>query len=330
MAKKQFKKGVWLHDIHKLGGKKGIELFIKRYADSGFNLVVPCVKNPDGLLDFHSRIGVVRQESKEWDPLEYMAAEAEKAGIKLHAWFCVNPEGDKGILLKQHPEYTARTPEGEKSKCGNGWFTCIAHPEVRNYQVRIMSEAAKNYDIDGIHLDYIRTGDNVCFCKICAPMFKKFTGVDFKKSRWWQREHPGWYNWRINNVTKIVAAISKNCKKYKKELSAAVYHAFPFTMITQSQDFPRWCHQGYLDMVAPMTYTPDPYMMRAYTRNHLANMEGKTELWEGLITGHRRKKNQKDWVLEEAGIAKKLGAQGVMIFEHHGIDDKLLQNLGKL
>ena len=322
MVKKKFKKGVWLHNIHSLGGKKGIEAFIKRYADAGFNLVVPCVKNPDGLLDYHSRIGRIRPESEEWDPLEYMASQAKKSGIKLHAWFCVNPEGDKGILLKKHPEYVARTAEGGKSSCGNGWFTCIARPEVRNYQIKIMSEVAKNYDVDGIHLDYIRTGDNVCLCKICGPQFKKLTGVDIKKARWWQRETPAWYKWRINNVTKIVSGVSKNCKKYKKELSAAVYHAFPLTMVTQSQDFPGWCRDGYLDMVAPMTYTPDPYMMSSYARNHIANMGGKTELWEGLITSRRRRKGQKNWVLEEAKIAKKLGAHGVMIFEHHAIDNK--------
>ena len=83
-------------------------------------------------------------------------------------------------------------------------------------------------------------------------------------------------------------------------------------------------------MVAPMTYTPDPYMMQAYTRNHIANMEGKAELWEGLITNRRIKAGQENPVLEQAKIAKKLGAQGVMIFEHHAIDDKLLREIGKL
>ena len=329
MAKKRFKKGVWLHSIPRLGGKQGIEAFVKRYADAGFDLLVPCVKNPDGLVDYHSRVARVNPASLEYDPLAYLAAQARAAKIKVHAWFCVNPEGDQGKLLSAHPEYVARTPDGGKSNCGNGWFTCVARTQVRAYQVKIMSEVAKNYDVDGVHLDYIRTGDNVCFCDICRPNFKRATGVDFREARWWQKEHPGWYSWRINNVTKIVAAVSKNCKKHKKELSAAVYHAYPYTMVTQSQDFPRWCREGYLDMVAPMTYTPDPYMMRAYTRNHVANMKerGRAELWEGLMSGRRSKA---DWTLEEAKIAKELGAHGVMIFEHHGISDKLLKGLSRL
>ena len=329
MAKKKFKKGVWLHNIPKLGGKAEIEKFVKRYADAGFDLLVPCVKNPDGLVDFHSKVAKVNPASRDWDQLEYMVSQAKAAKIKLHAWFCVNPEGDSGKLLGEHPEYVARTPNGEKSNCGNGWFTCIARPEVRNYQIKLMAEVAKNYDVDGIHLDYIRTGDEACFCEICQPNFKKATGVDFKQARWWQREHPGWYSWRINNVTKIVAGVSKHCKKHKKELSAAVYHAYPYTMVTQSQDFPRWSREGHLDMVAPMTYTPDPYMMTAYTKNHVANMKGagKTELWEGLMSGRRSGSGP---VLEQAKLAKKLGAQGVMIFEHHGIGDDLLKKLSKL
>ncbi len=327
MAKK-FKKGVWLHNIPKLGGKQGIDRFVKRYADAGFDLLVPCVKNANGLVDYHSRIAAVNPASREWDPLEYMTAQAKQAGIKVHAWFCVNLEGDSGKLLAEHPEYAALTPDGKRARTGAGWFTCLARPEARNYQVRIMGEVAKNYDVDGIHLDYIRTGDNVCFCKICSAMFKKVAGVNFKESRWWQREIPGWYNWRIGNVTKIVAGVSKQCKKYKKELSAAVYHAFPYTMITQSQDFPGWCREGYLDMVAPMTYTPDPYMMQAYTRGHIANMEGKTELWEGLIVGYHGSKSKS--LLEEVKLAKKLGAHGAMIFEHHGISDALLKQLARI
>jgi len=70
--------------------------------------------------------------------------------------------------------------------------------------------------------------------------------------------------------------------------------------------------------------------VESYARNHIANMRGKTELWEGLITGHRRNKNKKSWVPEEARIAKKLGAHGVMVFEHHGISDILLKILSKL
>jgi uncharacterized lipoprotein YddW (UPF0748 family) len=330
MARKKFKKGVWLHSIPDLGGKQGIERFVKRYADAGFDLLVPAVKNFDGRVDYHSRIADVNPPSAKWDPLEYMAGVARKSGIKIHTWFCVNPEGQKGAFLRAHPEYAALTPDGKKAKCGDGYFTCLARPEVRNYKVRLMAEVAERYDVAGIHLDYIRTGDNVCFCKSCAAKFKKIAGVDFKKSRWYQRESPAWYQWRINNVTKIVSAVSAKCKKYKKELSAAVYHAHPYTMVTQSQDFPRWCREGYLDMVAPMTYTSDPEMMRYYTKNHVANMEGKTELWEGLITGGRRSKGKPDWVFEEARIAKKLGAQGVMIFEHHGINDALLKKVAKL
>ena len=88
---KRIKKGVWMHFIPRLGGKAGIERFVKRYADAGFDLLIPCVKNIDGLLDYHSRVGRVRPESQEYDPLEYMCAVARKAGIKVHAWYCNNP-----------------------------------------------------------------------------------------------------------------------------------------------------------------------------------------------------------------------------------------------
>jgi len=43
-----------------------------------------------------------------------------------------------------------------------------------------------------------------------------------------------------------------------------------------------------------------------------------------------RNKNKKSWIPEEVKIAKKLGAHGVMIFEHHGIGDSLLKEISKI
>ena len=323
---KRIKKGVWLHFIASLAGKRGIDDFVDRYADAGFDLLIPCVKNVDGLLDYHSKIGFVRDEFKTWDPLEHLTRRANHRGIKVHAWFCNNPEGPKGKLLSEHPEYAAMTPEGEKAKCHSGFFTCLARPQVIDYAHSIMAEVAQNYGVDGIHLDYIRTGEHACFCKICRTEFKKRMGIDISGAKWSHFADPRWYNWRIANVTRLVSRISSTCRKKKKELSAAVYNDYPASMYTQSQDFPMWSEKGYLDLAVPMNYTPDSAMMMSYARNHAANMRGKAELWEGLGYFMLKKIGK---LTEQISLLKDFGVKGVCLFEHHNISDSDLRALSK-
>ena len=324
---KKIRKGVWLHFIASLGGKPGIDKFVDRYADAGFNLLIPCVKNVDGLLDYHSDIGTVREEFRKWDPLEYLTKRANSRGIKVHAWFCNNPEGPRGRLLKEHPEYAAVTPEGRKAKCHSGFFTCFSRPQVIDYEYSIMAEVAERYGVDGIHLDYIRTGEHACFCEICAKRFRKITGGEPRKAKWHHFINPDWYKWRIANVTRLVSRISEKCGKEGKELSAAVFNDYPGSMYTQSQDFPMWSEKGYLDLVIPMNYSPDPAMMMSYTRNHRANMRGDTELWEGL--GYFMLKRI-DRLTEQIGLLKDFGVKGVCVFEHHNITDRDLKILSRI
>ncbi len=315
------KKGVWLHNIPSLKGKQGIEHFVKRYADAGFELLIPCVKNIDGLLDYHSKVGVVRPESQEWDPLAYMAEIARREKIKIHTWYCNIPEGSQGKLLQEHPEYAAITPDGEKAKCHSGYFTCVARPEVRDYEYRIMAEVVDNYDVDGIHLDYIRTGENACYCPVCRAACKEITGEELDPAK---SPPLDWFRWRVDNVTKLVARIADKCHQANKELSAAVFRDYPSTMHSQSQDFVRWSKEGHLDLVIPMNYTPDPEMMMGFTRNHVANMAGSAELWEGL--GHFILRKT-DKLLEQIRLVKDYGVKGVVIFEHHNVTDKDLEAL---
>ena len=52
--------------------------------------------------------------------------------------------------IKKHPEWLIRGIKGEMYPNLN-----IANPDARKYLVKKVSKALK-YDIDGIHLDYIR------------------------------------------------------------------------------------------------------------------------------------------------------------------------------
>lgn len=88
-----------------------------------------------------------------YDPLEFAIEECHKRGMELHAWIVTIPvgkwqsEGCKRLRKKM--------PAIIRNIGGEGYMN-PERKETGDYLAKICSEVTKNYDIDGIHLDYIR------------------------------------------------------------------------------------------------------------------------------------------------------------------------------
>jgi uncharacterized lipoprotein YddW (UPF0748 family) len=104
---KKFGLGVWAHSVHDFGDAESIARHAARLADAGFDLLIPCVKNPPGYADFRTDIAAVNPKYPDWDPLRVLITECQKRSVKVHPWFCVFTEGDGSRLRREHPECTA-------------------------------------------------------------------------------------------------------------------------------------------------------------------------------------------------------------------------------
>jgi len=102
-----------------------------------------------------------------YDPLEYMTEECHKRGIQVHAWF-VNGAygaGQPKHVLDAHPTWAVDDGAG-----GAIWYD-FGKQEVRRFQSDLMIECLRRYDVDGLHLDYIRYGPHLCYCDECQREF---------------------------------------------------------------------------------------------------------------------------------------------------------------
>ncbi|MFQ6608566.1 MAG: glycoside hydrolase family 10 protein, partial [Fidelibacterota bacterium] len=95
-------------------------------------------------------------EDPGYDPLAYAIEQAHARGLELHAWFNVFASASlhEGAPAAEHPEWICR------DRSGNPMTENIALSpgldSVREYLVSVAMEIIRNYDIDGLHLDYIR------------------------------------------------------------------------------------------------------------------------------------------------------------------------------
>src|SRR5205807_408948 len=94
-----------------------------------------------------------------FDSLGEAVSYGHKIGLQIHAWVSINEDdhgwGIQSEFSKKHPEFRWRRRDGRPYRSQ----LSFAFPEVRKYKLAILEELLTNYPLDGLFLDWIRTGD---------------------------------------------------------------------------------------------------------------------------------------------------------------------------
>lgn len=175
--------------------------------------------------------------SPGYDALAFAIDECHKRGMKLHAWVVAIPVGrwnDTGCknLRKTVPNLLI--------KIGNEGFMNPEASGTAAYLARFCLDITKRYDIDGIHLDYIR-----------YPETWKFPMIHYRCR---------------NYITKIVKSVHDAVKAEKPwvMMSCSPVGKYADTKRQWShgwnardvvfQDAALWLEMGYMDALFPMMY----------------------------------------------------------------------------
>ncbi|MCK4807112.1 MAG: family 10 glycosylhydrolase, partial [Candidatus Aegiribacteria sp.] len=155
-----------------LESPESIDALVDRAAEAGANGIIVQVAGRAEAY-YRSSILPVATFQDGFDPLEYTIARARPRGMEVHAWinaFLVwsapYSPNDSTHIWYTHPEwfmtdkYGRSTSEYTRDECDRnglvGATLSPALPEVREFLADVAREIAVNYNVDGIHLDYIR------------------------------------------------------------------------------------------------------------------------------------------------------------------------------
>ena len=161
-----------------LKSKKSIDDMVNFAIEKNINhLFVQVRGRGDSFYEsqFTSRSQILSES--EFDPLAYLLDTANGKGINIHAWVNVYflwsskslPKDERHILHMQQ-QWLDTTEEwpvdvGKQlemvavNNYSEGLFLSPNHPDVNEYLIKVFRELITNYDIDGLHLDYIRYQD---------------------------------------------------------------------------------------------------------------------------------------------------------------------------
>ncbi|MDU1905483.1 MAG: family 10 glycosylhydrolase [Dysgonomonas sp.] len=188
-----------------------------------------------------------------YDPLQFAIEECHKRGMECHAWFVTFPLGSRK-QVQSHRKNSIATKRADICKLHQGeWYLDPGNPQAREYVLRLVDELVSNYDIDGIHFDYIRYPESAA----------KFPDQDtFRKYGNRQRDLK---TWRRNNITTLVSGIYDLVKSRKPWVQVSCSPLGRYRDLdprkgkwtaygSVHQDAGKWMKDGKMDAVYPMLY----------------------------------------------------------------------------
>jgi len=260
-----------------------IPTIMKNCADAGFNAVLFQVRgNGTAFYDSPYEPWAEEFDFKDpgFDPLEVACREAKAKNLDLHAWINVMPgwrgpkePADKNQLYHTHPNWFWYDKDGVRQPLNHkvrdkqrGWYVSVnpCLPEVRTYLADLSGDIAKRYDIDGLHLDYIRYPREPVLAGEVVPdyprdertvaLYKAETGLTPDE------DAEKWHAWRTEQVNQLVRDIHQSLHQAKPKavLTAAIGSNPEHHTSKYFQDARTWMQRDIIDGIVLMNYTDDP------------------------------------------------------------------------
>ncbi len=184
----------------------------------------PCMTNTAG-------------KSPGYDPLQFCIDECHKRGMECHAWIVTIPVGKaNGYGCKQ----LRRKFPNRIIKVGEEYYMNPELPETGDYIANICREVTRRYDIDGIHLDYIRYPETWRFRYSREVGRRNITSIVRKIYSAVKLEKP----W-----------VKLSCSPIGKHDDLSRYRSNGWNAYTAvCQDAQGWLREGLMDELFPMMY----------------------------------------------------------------------------
>ena len=254
-----------------------------------------------------------------YDPLQFAIEQAHKRGLEIHAWInCIrcfsgtelNILNNSNHISKRKPEWVIEdVRDGQKS-----YWLDPGLPEVREYLSDMIAEMVEKYDVDGVHLDFLR-----------------YPGKNFEDEFSYGVHGTGLSRdeYRRKNITVLVELINKKIKAIKHFVKLGVA---PIGIFKNEkgitgwegysevyQDSREWLKRGLVDYLTPQIYWgfDDNPRFGLVAKEWTENSYGRS-----IVLGiGAYKPNVKSEINAMIQYARTINAGGVAFFRYQNIKD---------
>jgi uncharacterized lipoprotein YddW (UPF0748 family) len=336
---------------------------VETAREGGFNTLIVQVRGRGDAFytsRHEPRPTLLAKQPASFDPLDLMVTTAHRAGLKVHAWINVNLVSDarspasRRHIVHTHPEWlmVPRPLAAELSKMNpkrpeylrrlsayarahsdrvEGIFASPIHKEFVEHILRVIGDIVSRYEVDGVHLDYIRfPNDEFDYSAETLNAFRSSVSATLSSTE--RREYAArargrpffytdmfpqrWQEFRRDRLTDLLTRIRSTVKSRRPDatLSAAVFPDATEASTHRFQDWGMWLESGLLDAICPMAYTTDPALFRSQIAG-VEQLAGARPVWAGIGAYQLSPKA----TVENIRAARQLGAEGVVLFSYDNL-----------
>ncbi len=211
------------------------------------------------------------------DVLQTLIDGAQARGMQLHAWISVAPSwhdvyrdlpAPAGWIATEHGRTAPESQRWVTRNATGTWSTYLdmGVPAVQDHVAAVVAEIVERYDVDGIHLDYVRyEGADRGYNPAALAAYRRDTGATGTPAP----TDPTFTRWRRDQATQVIRRARDEIDASGRDvtLSAAVISwgpgpstpdlsgfrtSSPYTRTLQ--DWDRWARSGLVDLLLPMNY----------------------------------------------------------------------------
>jgi uncharacterized lipoprotein YddW (UPF0748 family) len=347
-----------------LASPESIASLVRSASASGFNTLLVQVRGRGDAFyasRLEPRAEVLAGQPAAFDPLGAVTALAHERGLRVHAWINVNliSSGADLPASRQHlvythpdwlmvpralafelartdpksPEYVGRLARWTRTMSSTieGIYVSPVHPAAVDHLVRVVDDIVSSYELDGIHLDYVRyPSSDFDYSRSSLVAFRKAIDADMtpaERARFGLRDaselvgatdaFPGrWADFRRSRLNALVMRLHTlvQARRPAMVLSAAVYPDPMEAAGARLQDWRMWLDNQLIDVVCPMVYTPDASVFASQIAS-VRQLATGSPVWAG-IGAYRLSSSQ---TIANIRTARRLGADGVVLFSYDSI-----------
>lgn len=188
-----------------------------------------------------------------YDPLAFAITEAHRRGMELHAWVVTIPCFKQSVAKQMGQRSVLKTHPSLCVKHNDMYYLDPGKLDTEDYLASLCNEIVSNYDVDGLHFDYIRYPEGA---------------TKFNDSESYKRYGKGQPKsaWRRDNINRIVRRIYTETHAVKPWVRISSSPVGKYADLSRyssrgwnardavHQDAEGWLREGIHDMLLPMMY----------------------------------------------------------------------------
>ncbi|HEX8523657.1 MAG TPA: family 10 glycosylhydrolase [Tepidisphaeraceae bacterium] len=259
-------------------------------------------------------------------------------GLKIQAWVSINEDdhgwGIRSDFSREHPEFRWKRRDGRMFKSQMSF----SFPEVRQYKLAILRELLEKYKIDGLFIDWIRTGDirdnpqtdpkGVADSGYEEPNVRAFADRYKQDPHEVANDDERWVRVRAQPQTLFMREARKLVKESGKKVPMNVMVGHPWHYRGMGDkidgnlkglllDVKTWAKEGLIDAAVAAGYYRDGGNAEMAYKALKDETEGKVDVWTYAWVPRSVGEVQ-----ETLAVADRVGAKQILFWEADYIDDR--------